>query len=129
MCSLGAARAALDVVVSTFGAPLLPRAPERLLRPDEEEDDRGKDREVDGRAEPVLFIRIRCVLVDNEPLIRAFRDLAFFQVRTLKGLGLVNERPSALQSWRTRGGGQLRASRPLTSRSGHQDSEQKRIAR
>ena len=75
MYSLRAALAALDVV-DALGAPLLlARAPERLLRPDEEEDDRGKDREVDGRAEPVLFIRIRCVLVDNEPLIRAFRDL------------------------------------------------------
>ena len=40
MYSLGAARAALDVVVSTFGAPLLARAPEALLRPDEEEDNR-----------------------------------------------------------------------------------------
>ena len=77
MYSLRAARAALELVglLDALGAPLLARAPERLLRPDEEEDDRGKDREVDGRAEPVLFIRIRCVLVDNEPLIRAFRDL------------------------------------------------------
>ena len=42
MCSLGAA-GHLDVVGllgATLGAPLLPRAPERLLRPDEEEDDR-----------------------------------------------------------------------------------------
>ena len=42
MCSLGAAVAALDVVGSldALGAPLLARAPEALLRPDEEEDDR-----------------------------------------------------------------------------------------
>jgi hypothetical protein len=74
MYSLGAARrAALDVVglLDALGAPLLARAPERLLRPEEEEDDRGKDCEVHGGGEPVLFIRIRRVLVDDEPLVRA----------------------------------------------------------
>ena len=40
MCSLGAARAALELVGLLGGAPLLPRAPEALLRPDEEEDNR-----------------------------------------------------------------------------------------
>ena len=42
MYSLRAALAALDVdgLLGAFGAPLLARAPERLLRPDEEEDDR-----------------------------------------------------------------------------------------
>ena len=75
MCSLGAARAALDVVVSTFGAPRLPRAPEALLRPDEEEDDRREDRQVDSRAEPVLLVGVRRVLVDDEPLVRALGDV------------------------------------------------------
>ena len=42
MYSLRAALAALDVdgLLGALGAPLLARAPERLLRPDEEEDDR-----------------------------------------------------------------------------------------
>ena len=42
MYSLRAARAALELVglLDALGAPLLARAPERLLRPDEEEDDR-----------------------------------------------------------------------------------------
>ena len=42
MYSLRAARAALELVglLGAFGAPRLARAPERLLGPDEEEDDR-----------------------------------------------------------------------------------------
>ena len=36
---------------------------------------RREDRQVHGRAEPVLFIRIRRVLVDHEPLVRALGDL------------------------------------------------------
>ena len=32
---------------------------------------RREDRQVDGGGEPVLFIRIRRVLVDDEPLVRA----------------------------------------------------------
>ena len=72
MCSLGAA-GHLDVVglLGALGAPRLAGAPERLLRPEEEEDDRREDRQVDGGGEPVLFIRIRRVLVDDEPLVRA----------------------------------------------------------
>ena len=75
MCSLGAARAALDVVVSTFGAPLLARAPERLLRPDEEEDDRREDRQINSGGEPVLLVGVRRVLVDDEPLVRALGNV------------------------------------------------------
>ena len=71
MCSLGAAGTALDVVVSTFGAPRLARAPERLLRPDEEEDDRREDRQINSGGEPVLLVGVRRVLVDDEPLVRA----------------------------------------------------------
>ena len=64
MCSLGAA-GHLDVVglLGALGAPRLAGAPERLLRPEEEEDDRREDRQVDGGGEPVLFIRVRRVLV------------------------------------------------------------------
>jgi len=77
MYSLRAARAAFDVVglLDALGAPRLPRAPERLLRPDEEEDDRREDREVHGRGEPVLLVGVRRVLVDDEPLVRALGDV------------------------------------------------------
>ena len=77
MYSLRAARTALDVVglLDALGAPLLARAPETLLRPDEEEDDRREDREIHGGAKPVLLVGVRRVLVDDEPLVRALGNV------------------------------------------------------
>ena len=71
MCSLGLRGISTSNRLLDSARRALAGAPERLLRPEEEEDDRREDRQVDGGGEPVLFIRIRRVLVDDEPLVRA----------------------------------------------------------
>ena len=87
MYSLRAALAALDVdgLLGAFGAPLLARAPERFLRPDEEEDDRlRRERPGECRGDGVGGRRRRVQHESVRPWSRVPRNCVRFARRSAR---------------------------------------------
>ena len=102
MYSLRAALAALDVV-DALGAPLLlARAPERLLRPDEEEDDRLRRATVSvaamawgGRRRRVRAARIaRSTAAESQYFSSGFDAFLLITSHWFEPLGTWGQRPT-----------------------------------